>query len=99
MSAANMEICRLALAALNRKERAEIAREMVPSAQPGPVARAAGPAVYSVKRTAAAFDKSVRLCHKLAAEGLLVRVTLPGRKQACGFTRESVEKLLAGEGQ
>jgi len=95
MSAGNLELARLAITGLSRKDRAEIIRELVPSTQPS---QPTAPAVYSVKRTAAAFDKSVRFVHKLSAEGLLVRVVLPGRKTACGFTRESVEKLLVAGG-
>ena len=43
---------------------------------------------------AEALGRSMRTVDNLAAEGLLRRVTLPGRKRACGFRAEDVEALL-----
>jgi hypothetical protein len=43
--------------------------------------------------------RSLRFVDKIGAEGLLVRVTLPGRKTAIGFDAASVEKLFPVEGR
>jgi len=43
---------------------------------------------------AEALGRSTRTVDNLAAEGLLRRVKLPGRKRACGFRAEDVEALL-----
>jgi hypothetical protein len=38
---------------------------------------------------------SMRTVDHLAAEGVLRKVTLPGRKRACGFLESDIETLLA----
>jgi hypothetical protein len=43
------------------------------------------------------FNRSKRFVDKLAAEGVLKRVTLPGRMRACGLRETDVEELLGGE--
>ena len=43
------------------------------------------------------FDRSLRFVDKLAAEGVLQRVTLPGRVRACGYREADVERLLSAE--
>ena len=92
---APLELAKLAIAGLSRKDRLALLAEL----QPGtPAPTTTGPRVFTAKATAAIFGRSVRMVHKLSAEGLLVKVVLPGRKQACGFTRESVEKLLSAGG-
>ena len=45
------------------------------------------------------FDRSLRFVDKLAAEGVLQRVTLPGRVRACGYREKDVERLLSAEGR
>ena len=42
------------------------------------------------------LDCSLRTVDHLAAEGVLRKVTLPGRKRACGFLEAAVEALLTG---
>ena len=93
---ANLEAARLLVNNLSRKDRVALLSELVPS-NAAPTAPS-GPKIYSVDRTATALDKSRRLVMKLAGEGLLVRVRLPGRKRAVGFTAESVERLLTAGG-
>jgi hypothetical protein len=39
---------------------------------------------------------SLRTVDHLAAEGVLRKVTLPGRRRACGFLEAGVEALLTG---
>ena len=42
------------------------------------------------------FNRSLRFVDKLAAEGVLQRVTLPGRVRACGYREADVERLMCG---
>jgi hypothetical protein len=43
------------------------------------------------------FNRSLRFVDHLAKAGTLRRVRLPGRKRACGFLSEDVERLMTGE--
>jgi len=42
------------------------------------------------------FGRTLRFVDKLAVEGTLRRVTLPGRQRSCGYLEQDVEKLLQG---
>jgi len=42
------------------------------------------------------FGRTLRFVDKLACEGTLRRVTLPGRKRSCGYLEKDVEELLHG---
>jgi hypothetical protein len=44
------------------------------------------------------FSRSVRFVDLLAKSGTLRRVKLPGRKRACGFLAEEVERVMVGDG-
>ena len=44
------------------------------------------------------FNRSLRFVDILAAQGVLRRVKIPGRKRACGFLAHEVERVMAGEG-
>jgi hypothetical protein len=44
------------------------------------------------------FNRSLRFVDHLAKAGTLRRVTLPGRKRACGFLADEVERVMTGEG-
>jgi len=44
------------------------------------------------------FGRSLRFVDNLAVEGVLTRVQLPGRKRACGYREDEVERVLAGSG-
>ncbi|MCE9614261.1 MAG: hypothetical protein K8T26_08290 [Lentisphaerae bacterium] len=44
------------------------------------------------------FNRTLRFVDHLAKAGTLRRVTLPGRKRACGFLAEEVERVMTGEG-
>ena len=44
------------------------------------------------------FHRSPRFVDRLATEGIIHRVTLPGRKRTCGFLSEEVERVMGGEG-
>ena len=43
------------------------------------------------------FGRSLRFVDKLAAQGVLHRVTMPGRVRACGFREDEVNRILTGE--
>jgi hypothetical protein len=44
------------------------------------------------------FNRSLRFVDHLAKSGILRRVTLPGRKRACGFLSEEVDQLISSDG-
>lgn len=98
MSAPSVEMHRLAWDALTKAEKLAFIREHTGTQLTG-TPSPSGPAVFCVKRVAETLDRSTRFVHALAKQGLLRRVTIPGRKQGIGFTRESVLRLLAGGAQ
>jgi hypothetical protein len=44
------------------------------------------------------FSRTMRFVDKLAVEGILRRVKMPGRQRGCGFLADEVERLISGEG-
>ena len=58
-----------------------------------------GACILTRAEVAKRFDRSLRFVDKLAAEGVLQRVTLPGRVRACGYREADVERLLSAEGR
>lgn len=40
---------------------------------------------------------SLRMVDRMASEGMIQKVTLPGRKRACGFRLADIERLLTTE--
>jgi len=54
--------------------------------------------VLSRADVARRFNRSLRFVDHLAKAGTLRRVKLPGRKRACGFLAEEVERVMIGEG-
>ena len=45
------------------------------------------------------FGRSKRFVDKLAREGVLTKLTLPGRTRAVGFKSEDVDRLFIGGGE
>jgi hypothetical protein len=43
------------------------------------------------------FGRSLRFVDKLAAQGVIHRVTMPGRVRACGFREDEVNRVMNGE--
>jgi hypothetical protein len=43
------------------------------------------------------FNRSLRFVDKLAVEGILRRVKMPGRQRACGFLAEEVDRLMVAD--
>ena len=57
-----------------------------------------GPKILTRRAVAEMLSRSIRTVDSLASAGALPRVRLPGRTRACGFTAESVERLLMAGG-
>jgi hypothetical protein len=55
----------------------------------------AAPRVLTRRATAQALDRSLRLVDRLAKEGVLQKVRLPGRQRAIGFLADDVHRLLS----
>ena len=53
--------------------------------------------ILTRKEVAHRFGRSLRFVDKLAVEGILRRVKMPGRVRACGYREEDIERLMAGE--
>ncbi len=87
------ELARMAVQNLNTRDRMNLMAELQPSTPNAPGRN--GPRVYDAEMVSALYgNKSKRLIFKLAREGFLERVKLPGRVRGMGFTAESVERLL-----
>lgn len=54
--------------------------------------------VLSRADVARRFNRSVRFVDDLGKAGILRRVKLPGRKRACGYLADEVERVMSGEG-
>ncbi|MDD5705845.1 MAG: hypothetical protein PHR35_07960 [Kiritimatiellae bacterium] len=53
--------------------------------------------ILSRRDVARRFSRSVRFVDDLGKAGILRRVKLPGRRRACGFLAEEVERVMGGE--
>ena len=93
MSAANVDLARLAIGQLNRKERVELLREIVPDRK-NPIADEER--IVRRAEFAKTFSRSTRWADRVAKDGLLKKVTLPGQSRACGFRLSDVQGLLRG---
>jgi predicted DNA-binding transcriptional regulator AlpA len=86
-----LELARMAIASLSRKDRLALLAELRPGAPVG------APSEHRILRRKQAAEKlccSVRLIDKLAAQGLLPRVTLPGRVHGAGFRLSDIDRLI-----
>lgn len=66
------------------------------------VTKPTGPVEKRIMRrdeVARRFAMSLRSVDKMATDGILRRVRLPGRRRACGFVADEVERLITSEGQ
>ncbi len=66
--------------------------------EPKPATGRQGARILTRAEVAKRFERSLRFVDKLAAEGILQRVTLPGRVRACGYREGDVERLLGAGG-
>jgi hypothetical protein len=63
--------------------------------QPTPVRQ--GARILTRAEVAKRFGRTLRFVDTLSAQGVLRRVTLPGRIRSCGFREADVEQLLSAE--
>ena len=94
MSAANLDLARLAIGQLTRRERAELAKEIgfgnqTPAA-PEP------PRLIRRAEAARILSRSTRAIDRLTVEGILHKIRLPGRSRAAGFCLSDIQALLKG---
>jgi hypothetical protein len=68
----------------------------VPTNSPAPPGES-GPRVLRRAEAARRAACCVRVIDRLAQEGKLKRVRLPGRKRGCGFLESDINALLAGK--
>lgn len=66
-----------------------------PPETPAPTAPEAR--IYTRGVIARKFNRSLRYVDLIAAQGLIRRRILPGRKRACGFLAEEVDRLIEGK--
>jgi hypothetical protein len=84
------DTARLLIAALQPTERSRLLQEIAPAtATPVTAQRLIRPA-----EAARLLARSTRSIHHLAAQGVLHRVTLPGRKRGAGFREADVLALI-----
>lgn len=93
MSAANIEIARLAIRGLSAKDRAALLRDLTAQTAEQPPER-----LLRRAEVARRLSCSLRLVDLLAARGQLTRIKLPGRQRGNGFLESEVSALLAGGG-
>ena len=95
MNTDGLQLARLAFLALNKTERREFLRTF---SDPTPTAPATPETDRVVRRGEAAriLARSPRAVDRLAADGALRRVMLPGRTRAAGFRLRDVQALIEG---
>ncbi|MBM3892124.1 MAG: hypothetical protein FJ388_23655 [Verrucomicrobia bacterium] len=94
MKSDRLELARMAYATLAPRERREF-QTMIG----GPAAPAPAPVQDRLLRrgeVAQLLARSPRAVDRLAADGVLPRVTLPGRQRGAGFRLSAVQSLIAG---
>jgi hypothetical protein len=91
MSAANLQLARLAMAGLSARDRLELMREL--SGQKTEV-RAAR--ILRRAQVAERFNVTPRAIDIWSKKGLLKRRVLPGHTRAAGFLESDVELLMQG---
>lgn len=93
---AGLDMARLAVSQLSRKDRAELLRELAP-AKGQSVATDNACKVISRKSTAELLNRSTRAVDRLAQEGHLQRIVLPNRKRGAGFRLADIQRLCGGK--
>ena len=67
-------------------------------AEPKPTRERESARILTRAEVAKRFSRTLRFVDTLSAQGVLQRVTLPGRVRACGYREDEVERLMIGEG-
>lgn len=95
MNSDRVELARLAVAGLNRRERAELLATFAPTA-PTATPSNTPPRILRRAEVAQRLARSKRAVDRLAADGVLRKVRLPGRARAAGFLESDVVALIGG---
>ena len=88
-----VEIARLAVDELSRKERLELLARLQPGTRPS---AATDERIVRRREVASKFSVSVRAVDNWARQGLIQRVRLKGRVRGCGFRLSDVERMIGG---
>ena len=91
MSAANLQLARMALEQLPAKDRLALIREM--SGQPAPKER---DRILRRAQIAERFNVTVRCVDNWISAGILKKCVLPGRLRGAGVLESQVEALMQG---
>jgi predicted DNA-binding transcriptional regulator AlpA len=90
-----IELAKLSFLQLNRRERKEFLSAFADKAPATP--STAAPRLLRRREVAERLSRSERAVDRLAAEGTLRKIRLPGRARAAGFLEAEVVSLMAGE--
>lgn len=95
MNADRVELAKLAFLGLNKTERRAF---LATFTDPTPTAPAAPEPDRIIRRdeTARLLGRSERAVDRLAADGVLNKIQLPGRARAAGFRLRDVQSLIGG---
>ena len=92
MSAANLQLARLALAGLSAQDRLEFIRDL--SSKPAEVR---ADRILRRGEVARRLGVTPRTIDNLARSGALLRIKLPGRARGAGFRERDVDHLINGD--
>ena len=87
-----LDLAKMAIAGLSKKDRMLLLSEL----QPGAGTVVSEQRIIRRKEAARRLSCSVRLIDRLARQGILQRVKLPGRVHSAGYRLSEVEKLIGG---
>jgi predicted DNA-binding transcriptional regulator AlpA len=96
MSADAVQLAKLAFLGLSKSERREFLRTFTDTPTPAPAAP--GPdRILRRGEVARLLARSDRAIDRLAADGILQKVKLPGRRRCCGFRLSDVLSMIGGQ--
>jgi hypothetical protein len=97
MSADAVQLAKLAFLGLSKSERREFLRTFTDTPTPATATAAPGPdKIIRRAGVAALLSHSERAIDRMAADGILHKVKLPGRRRCCGFRLADVQRLIGG---
>ena len=91
MSAANLQLARLALAGLSARDKADLIREITGAPEPIEPDR-----LVRVRAAADRMACTPRTIFNLLRTGVLTRIRLPGRKRGYGVRESEIAALIGG---
>ena len=92
MSAANLQLARLALSGLSARDKADLIREITGASDPVEPDR-----LVRVRAAADRMACTPRTIFNLLKSGALTRVKLPGRTRSLGVRSSQIDALIAGK--